>query len=78
MKKIIKKSVMVTFENYYCKLQSQLVLDTVSEKRAIKTVKAFQGKRQCVIKCCKVLRNIKVDDLNYDLDYAISPKFYNL
>ncbi len=76
MKKIIKKAMMVTFKNYYCKLQNQLVLDTVSEKRAIETVKADQGKRQCIIKSCKVLKNVNVEDIN--LDYAISPKFYNL
>ena len=68
---IIKKAVMVTFENYYSREQKQLVTGTVSTTRAIKAVKDEQCERKCDVKKTEVLKNIKVSDIRFDMDYAI-------
>ena len=72
MATLIKKAVMVSFENYYSKLQDQLVVGTISEKKAIAAVKEDQRNRKCDIKKCVVLKNIDADEIDFDLDYAIT------
>ena len=69
--KTIKKAVMVTFENYYFRLQNQLVIGTINENRAIKAVKRDQIGRKCDIKKCVVLKNVNASDIDFDLDFAI-------
>lgn len=70
MENLIKKAVMVSFENYYCRIQNQLVVGTSSVNRAIKAVKEDQCSRKCDVKNCTVLKNANAAD--YDLDFAIN------
>ena len=71
METTIEKAVMVTFENYYSKMQKQLVIGTIDEKKAIKAVKEDQCNRKCDVKKCVVLKNVKTNEIDFDLDYAI-------
>lgn len=71
MKKIekIKKAVLVSFENYYSKIENRLVLGTIDVKKAINAVKKEQGNFRFVLKNYTILKNFDASD--YDLDYAI-------
>ena len=71
METIIKKAVMVTFENYYSREQRQLVTGTIDTTRAIKAVKDEQCGRKFDVKKTEVLKNVKISDIEFDMDYAI-------
>lgn len=70
MKNLIKKAVMVSFENYYSRMQNQLVIGTISKKKAIAAVKEACN-RKCDVKKCVVLKNVDAAEIDFDLDYAI-------
>jgi hypothetical protein len=53
-----RKSVLVTFENYYCRIEKVLVIGTVNCKKAIKVVKESQIGRKCEIKNAEVGLNL--------------------
>lgn len=72
METTIKKAVMVTFNNYYSKMQNQLVIGTVSEKKAIAAVKEDQCNRKCDIIKCVVFKNVMASEIDFDLNYAIT------
>lgn len=58
------KAVIVTFENYYCRMQNQTVIGTSSVKKAIKAVNENQGNRKCEIKSTIILKSC---DTEYDI-----------
>lgn len=72
MKTLIKKAVLVGFENYYSRLQYQLVIGTISKKRAIEAVRKDQGSRKCDVKSCIIYKNIDASGIIFDLDYALT------
>ncbi len=68
MKTLIKKAVLVSFENYYSKLQDQLVVGTIDRNKAIKAVKEDQLNRKCDVRKCIIFKNEEID---FDMDFAI-------
>ncbi len=71
METIIKKAVMIFFENYHFKIEKQLVIGTINEKKAIKAVKEYINTK-CDVKNTYILKNVKLNEIDFDLCYAIT------
>ena len=70
--KTIKKAVMVRFENYYSRIERQLVIGTIDRGKAIRSVKDFQCNRKVEVKECIILKDVNPCEIDFDIDYAIN------